>query len=129
MERGKSVIEAAVLAMKNIDIQLSYLNINKTQGTAMTVEPINNNVLIRKTDKDGFEPLPGSGIQVKSESKWNDFCKGEIVFIPSNDLGIKAGDKVFYARAITVPARDEILVNKETLIVKKLSDIVGRVVE
>jgi co-chaperonin GroES (HSP10) len=95
----------------------------------MNIETINDNVLIRPTNKDGYEPLPGSGIQVKTESKWNNFCKGEIVFAPTNQTEIKAGDKVFYARAITVPARDEILINGEALIVKKITDIVGKIEE
>jgi co-chaperonin GroES (HSP10) len=95
----------------------------------MNIKPVNDNVLIRPIGSDYVEhEVPGveKGILIKDQSKWNNFVQGQVIFIdPANSAKIAVGDKVYYARAITAPPRDEINVNGETLIVKKVADIVG----
>jgi|WetSurMetagenome_2_1015567.scaffolds.fasta_scaffold750161_1 co-chaperonin GroES (HSP10) len=99
----------------------------------MNIELINGNVLIHNTNKDDYAPATGAGILTKVESKWNNFVQGEIAWIAPTfwngerweETNLKVGDKIYYAKTVTVPARDEIRINEEDYVVKKISDIVG----
>ncbi len=97
------------------------------------IELINGFVLIRPVDKESYKPASGTTILVKEESKWNNYVKGEVVRVSpyhyvegvKHPVDIKVGDVVLYKRTITVPARDEVWFDGETLVIKEVKDIIG----